>query len=94
LLTRETWLTNGQFRFRVTGTSGESYVLQDSTNLGAWTPLLTNSPRFTTSLSQPRPIMTFGFIAPFSRLDMPRQRRGAVYCELSSGFFKARATAC
>ena len=39
----ETWLTNGQFRFRVTGTSGESYVLQDSTNLGAWTPVLTNS---------------------------------------------------
>ncbi len=39
----ETWLTNGQFRFRVTGTSGESYVLQGSTNLGAWTPVLTNS---------------------------------------------------
>jgi len=43
LLTRETWLTNGQFQFRVTGTSGESYVLQGSANLGAWTPLLTNS---------------------------------------------------
>ena len=43
MLTRETWLTNGQFQFRVTGTSGESYVLQGSANLGAWTPLLTNS---------------------------------------------------
>jgi len=42
LLMRETWLTHGQFRFRVTGTSGESYIVQGSTNLSTWTPLLTN----------------------------------------------------
>ena len=43
LLTRETWLSNGLFRFRFTGTSGESYILQGSTDLSTWTPLLTNS---------------------------------------------------
>jgi hypothetical protein len=43
LLTRQTWLTNHQFQFRLTGTSGESYILQDSTNLNTWTPLLTNT---------------------------------------------------
>jgi trimeric autotransporter adhesin len=43
MLTRETRLTNGQFQFRLAGTSGESYILQGSTNLSAWIPLLTNS---------------------------------------------------
>lgn len=42
-LTRTRWLTNGQFQFRLTGTSGESYILQASTNLSSWVPLLTNS---------------------------------------------------
>jgi hypothetical protein len=42
-LTRQSRLTNGQFQFRLAGTSGERYVLQASTNLSAWTPLLTNS---------------------------------------------------
>jgi hypothetical protein len=36
-------LTNRQCRFRQIGTSGESYIIQGSTNLSAWTPLLTNS---------------------------------------------------
>jgi hypothetical protein len=42
-LTRFGWVTNGQFRFRLSGTSGQSYILQSSTNLGGWTPILTNS---------------------------------------------------
>jgi hypothetical protein len=42
-LTRQSRLTNGQFRFRLAGTSGERYVIHASTNLSAWTPLLTNS---------------------------------------------------
>jgi hypothetical protein len=36
-------LTNRQFRFRLAGTSGESYIIQASTNLNTWTPLLTNT---------------------------------------------------
>ena len=43
LLTRQHVLTNGQFQFRLTGTSGETYVLQGSTNLTNWTPLQTNT---------------------------------------------------
>lgn len=43
LLTRQTWLTNGQFQCRLIGTSGETYTLQGSTNLTTWVPLLTNS---------------------------------------------------
>ncbi|HTY86719.1 MAG TPA: hypothetical protein VMB80_04580 [Candidatus Acidoferrum sp.] len=42
-LTRPAWLTNNQFRTRVAGTSGESYIILGSTNLNAWVPLLTNS---------------------------------------------------
>jgi hypothetical protein len=42
-LTRPAWLGNSQFRSRVAGTSGESYIIQGSTNLSSWTPLLTNS---------------------------------------------------
>ncbi|HLZ53254.1 MAG TPA: hypothetical protein VKS19_02130, partial [Verrucomicrobiae bacterium] len=42
-LTRPAWLGNGQFRLRVAGTSGESYIIQGSTNLSTWTPLLTNT---------------------------------------------------
>lgn len=42
-LVHPAWLGNGQFRFRVAGTSGESYIIQGSTNLTTWTPLLTNS---------------------------------------------------
>ena len=45
-LTRTAWLTNRQFRFRLVGTSGQSYILEASTNLGAWTPLQTNSTTF------------------------------------------------
>ncbi len=36
-------LTSNQPRFRLTGTSGERYILQGSSNLTNWTPLLTNS---------------------------------------------------
>jgi hypothetical protein len=44
-LTRPAWLTNGngQFQFRVAGTSGERYTIQASTNTLAWTPILTNT---------------------------------------------------
>jgi hypothetical protein len=45
-LTRSTSQTNKMFRFRVTGTSGQSYIIQGSTNLTAWTPLQTNSATF------------------------------------------------
>lgn len=46
LLTRSVWQTNRQFKFRVTGTSGQSYIIQASTNLTAWTGLQTNSTMF------------------------------------------------
>lgn len=42
-LTRAVWLTNRQFQFRLAGTSGESYILQGSTNMTSWTSLLTNT---------------------------------------------------
>jgi hypothetical protein len=42
-LIRGLWLANRQFQFRLTGTSGESYILQGSTDLMTWTPLMTNS---------------------------------------------------
>jgi hypothetical protein len=42
-LTRESWLPGNQFLFRLAGTSGESYILQASTNFVQWTSLLTNS---------------------------------------------------
>lgn len=42
-LTRSAWLTNRQFQFRLAGTSGQSYILQGSTNLTSWTSLLTNT---------------------------------------------------
>jgi hypothetical protein len=42
-LTRSVWLTNRQFQFRLTGTSGESYILQGSTNMTSWVSLLTNT---------------------------------------------------
>jgi len=45
-LTRSTWLTNRQFRFRINGTGGQSYVIQGSTNLSSWTSLQTNSTMF------------------------------------------------
>jgi trimeric autotransporter adhesin len=45
-LTRSAWQTNRMFRFRVTGTSGQSYIIQGSTNLSAWKPLQTNSVMF------------------------------------------------
>jgi hypothetical protein len=45
-LTRSAWQTNQLFRFRVTGTSGQSYIIQGSTNLSAWVPLQTNSTMF------------------------------------------------
>lgn len=34
---------NGQFGFRVTGLSGERYVIESATNFGTWSPRLTNS---------------------------------------------------
>ena len=40
------WLTNRQVKFRVTGTSGQSYIIQASTNLATWKPLFTNSTMF------------------------------------------------
>lgn len=36
-------LPNGQFQFRLSGTSGEQYILEASTDLATWTPLLTNT---------------------------------------------------
>lgn len=45
-LTRTAWQTNQQFRFRVTGTGGQSYILQATTNFLSWTPLQTNSIQF------------------------------------------------
>ena len=42
-LTRSRWLTNSQFQCRIAGTSGETYILQGSTNLSTWTPLMTNT---------------------------------------------------
>jgi hypothetical protein len=45
-LTRSLWQTNRQFRFRVTGTSGQSYIIQGSTNFSSWTSLQTNSTMF------------------------------------------------
>jgi len=46
LLTRTAWQTNRQVRFRVTGTSGQRFIIQASTNFNAWTSLLTNSTMF------------------------------------------------
>src|SRR5579859_954798 len=45
-LTRFAWQTNQQFRFRVTGTSGQSYLIQATTNFTSWTSLQTNSTMF------------------------------------------------
>src|SRR5260221_370033 len=45
-LTNPARLANRQFQFRVVGTSGQSYILQGSTNLNAWTALQTNSTMF------------------------------------------------
>jgi hypothetical protein len=45
-LTRAAWQANRQFRFRVTGTSGQDYIIQSSTNFSAWMPLQTNSTMF------------------------------------------------
>ncbi|MGH7942024.1 MAG: hypothetical protein ACREFR_13235 [Limisphaerales bacterium] len=42
-LSRATWLPGNQFQFRLGGTSGESYILEASTNFFQWSPLLTNS---------------------------------------------------
>jgi hypothetical protein len=36
-------LPNGQFQFRVSGTSGEQYILEPSIDFTNWTPLLTNT---------------------------------------------------
>jgi hypothetical protein len=42
-LTPEGFLTNGQFHVRLTGTVGETCVIQVSSNLTAWTAMQTNS---------------------------------------------------
>jgi hypothetical protein len=36
-------LGNGQFQFRISASGGASYVLEATTNLYTWTPLLTNN---------------------------------------------------
>jgi hypothetical protein len=43
MLTRSARLSNNQFQFRLIGTSGESYIIQASSNLTSWNSLLTNS---------------------------------------------------
>jgi autotransporter-associated beta strand protein len=40
------YLTNGQFRLSITGVPGFKYAVLGSTNLGDWTPLLTNPSPF------------------------------------------------
>ena len=45
-LTRTAWQTNRQFKARLVGTTGQSYMIQGSTNLTTWTPLVTNSVMF------------------------------------------------
>jgi DNA/RNA endonuclease G (NUC1) len=42
-------LTNGQFRFTLTGTTGSNYIVQVTTNLSSpnWIPLVTNAAPFT-----------------------------------------------
>jgi len=36
-------MTNGQFRLRLLGFSGETNIVVASTNLTTWTPILTNT---------------------------------------------------
>jgi hypothetical protein len=43
MLSRPTWPGGGKFQFRYSGTSGQSYILQGSTNLSSWVPLTTNT---------------------------------------------------
>jgi uncharacterized repeat protein (TIGR03806 family) len=38
------WLTNGWLQSSLQGSAGRSYVIEGSTNLATWLPLLTNSP--------------------------------------------------
>jgi hypothetical protein len=45
-LIRTTWQTNRQLVFQLIGTSGQSYIIEASTNLRSWTPLVTNSALF------------------------------------------------
>jgi hypothetical protein len=42
-LTSSVQLGNGQFQFRISASGGASYVLEASSDLSTWTPLLTNS---------------------------------------------------
>jgi hypothetical protein len=42
-LINQRWIANGQFGFRLTGTSGERYVIESTTNFATWTPRGTNS---------------------------------------------------
>jgi hypothetical protein len=42
-LVNPAWLTNRQFRARILGISGVTNIVQASTNLTSWTPILTNS---------------------------------------------------
>jgi len=37
------WPTNGPFRVRLSGISGQTNIIQASTNLVTWTPILTNT---------------------------------------------------
>jgi hypothetical protein len=37
---------NGTFQFTVTGTSGQEYIIQSSTNLVKWVPIYTNPSPF------------------------------------------------
>jgi hypothetical protein len=37
------WLTGGKFAFRIVGTAPQGVVVQSSTNLSNWAPVVTNS---------------------------------------------------
>jgi hypothetical protein len=40
---RSLFVTNGQFRMRLSGIAGLTNIIQASTNFSTWTPILTNS---------------------------------------------------
>lgn len=58
--------TNGQFELLLIGAAGSNYVLQASSNLVAWTPLVTNTA--TTGLLYLRDTNSSGFSNRFYRL--------------------------
>jgi hypothetical protein len=46
VLSRAVWLTNHQFQCRLSGTYGQTYVFQATTNFTDWQPVITNSAMF------------------------------------------------